>query len=270
MKTSVNGLDAFVSTGGVAWNPELPTMVMLHGSGLNRTVWILFARYFARRGYNVVAPDLPGHGSSAGSPPTTIEEQGLWIKSLLDTLSNEHQLPTKQLVVIGHSMGTLTAMASVALLKDNVTQMILLGTAYPMLVGDPLLNAAKSNHYDAIDMISIFGHADASRLGANRVPGISALNMSMVLLEQAAPGILHNDLHACHVYTGADDVATAIKNKVPVTIIAGDQDRMTPMKGSKAVQALFNAELVVLKQCGHMQMSEQPEKTLQAIKAILA
>jgi pimeloyl-ACP methyl ester carboxylesterase len=243
---------------------------MLHGSGLNRTVWILLARYFARRGYNIVAPDLPGHGASVGVAPTTIEAQGQWLNYLLDELRDQHQLPLHDLTVIGHSMGTLTAIATVGMRLGGVTKMILLGTAYPMLVGDPLLNAAKENDYAAIDMISIFGHADASRLGANRVPGICALNLSMVLLEQAAPGVLHNDLHACHVYRGAEAVSEAIKGKVATVVIAGDQDRMTPMKGSLAVQKLFDAELIVVQQCGHMLMSEQPEETLQAIKRALA
>ncbi|MBX2838032.1 MAG: alpha/beta hydrolase [Gammaproteobacteria bacterium] len=269
MKVLVNGASAFVSTGGLAIDTQQPTLVMLHGSGLNRTVWILLARYFARRGFNVVAPDLPGHGASEGEPPQTIEEQGVWVNNLLDVLAQEHGLPTAQMTVVGHSMGSLTAIETTVGRLADVNRLILLGTSYPMAVGDALLAAAKANDYAAIDMISIFGHANGSRLGANRVPGISALNMAMVLLEQAAPGVLHNDLAACQLYRGAEAAGDAMKESVQVSIIAGDQDKMTSMKGTVAVQQLFNAELHVLTSCGHMQMSEQPEQTLQALKRIL-
>ena len=63
----------YAYTGGKAFDPELPTLVFLHGGEHDHSVWILQSRYMAHHGYGVLALDLPGHMRSAGPPLTTIE-----------------------------------------------------------------------------------------------------------------------------------------------------------------------------------------------------
>ena len=46
-------------------------------------------RYFVSQGYNVVAPDFPGHGFSEGNQTTSIEEDMLWLAELLAFLKIE-------------------------------------------------------------------------------------------------------------------------------------------------------------------------------------
>ena len=43
----------YIYRGGRAAQPQAPALVMLHGAGMDHTVWTLLARYHARRGYNV-------------------------------------------------------------------------------------------------------------------------------------------------------------------------------------------------------------------------
>src|SRR3979411_2886282 len=71
MQLSVNGLDTFVATGGREFDVSQPTIVLLHGAGFDHTTWALHSRWFAHHGYGVLAPDLPGHGRSAGAPHST-------------------------------------------------------------------------------------------------------------------------------------------------------------------------------------------------------
>src|SRR5260370_42556011 len=68
----VDGAKIFAGTGGRDFDPALPTVVFLHGAGLDHTVWALLARWFAHRGFDVLAPDLPGHGRSEGEPLESI------------------------------------------------------------------------------------------------------------------------------------------------------------------------------------------------------
>jgi pimeloyl-ACP methyl ester carboxylesterase len=62
MKLSVNGLEAFVATGGRPFDASLPTVVFLHGAGFDHTAWALHDRWFAHPGFAVatmtVGPDL--------------------------------------------------------------------------------------------------------------------------------------------------------------------------------------------------------------------
>ena len=79
MKFKVRGIDTFASTGGRPFDKNKPLIIFVHGSGLSHMVWVLQTRYFAFRGYSVLAVDLPGHGLSSGESLKTIEEMGNWV-----------------------------------------------------------------------------------------------------------------------------------------------------------------------------------------------
>lgn len=269
MKTEFNKQSIFVSSGGVQWCEGLPTLVMLHGAGLNRTVWVLLGRYFARHGYNVVIPDLPGHGASAGEPFASIEDNAKWINSFVDHLAQSHPLDTQKLIYCGHSMGSLVMLEAAANRVAQIDKLLLLGSSSPMVVGAPLLDAARNNEHAAIDMINMFGHGFGSRIGNNPVSGISAYNTMEVLLEHSDDGVLFADLNACNEYKNGEAAAIALAGNAKVAVIAGDADRMTPAKLGAKLCAQLEGDYLLLKDCGHMMMSEQPETTLQAMKQAL-
>jgi pimeloyl-ACP methyl ester carboxylesterase len=54
---------------------------------------------------------------------------------------------------------------------------------------------------------------------------------------------------------------------VPVTLILGERDMMTPPKAGKALAAaLPNSRTVVLPGAGHMMMVERPDELLAALR----
>lgn len=267
MKVMLNGTSIFVGTGGVAWLEDRPSLLLMHGAGMNRTVWVLLARYFARHGYNLIVPDLPGHGESGGTALASIEAQAEHTWALVDALIASHGLPDNPLTVGGHSMGALGALEFAGGRPEALAGLILFGVGYPMVVGQPLLDAAKANSHDAIDMISIYSHTLASQLGHNKIAGISVMNTAMALLEQAAPDVLFTDLNACNTYHGGKNAAERLTAAgLPTTIIAGDGDRMTPIKSTRELASLLNATIDTIADSGHMMMSEQPESTLQIVR----
>jgi len=270
VKLTFRGETVFISRGGVDWAADQPTLLLLHGAGLNRTVWTIFTRYFARRGYNVLAPDFPGHGASGGAPLTSIEDMAQWVNALVEhCAANNPNLSLEDARLAGHSMGSLVALQTVGDEPIRYAAVVLLGTAYPMPAGPPLLAAAKANDHAAIDMITLFGHSEASRLGHNPLAGLSVLNIGTALLEQAAPGVIHNDLSACHHYAAGEQAAAAA-GASQVTLILGKDDRMTPVKGGQALAKLISGSRVItLQNCGHMMLGEQPEATLQAMRSVL-
>lgn len=266
MILELNNETVFLSTGGVEWKPDQPTVLLLHGAGLDRTCWTLFTRYFARRGYNVLAPDFPGHGSSGGTPLPTVEAMAQWTNALLDYCAKQNEnLSLEDVRMAGHSMGSLVALQAVGDEPIRYRSVALMGTAYPMSVGPALLNAAEANDHAAIDMITLFGHSESSRLGHNPIAGISVMNVGEALLERAAPGVLHNDLAACNHYAEGEQAASAA-GASSVTLVIGVDDKMTLPKGGRALAALIAGSRVIeLKNCGHMLLAEQPEAALQAM-----
>lgn len=265
MHIELHGHSTFVGSGGIDWQPGRPTLVLQHGAGMDRTIWVLLARYAARHGYNVVAADLPGHGASKGEPLDTIEAQGEWLHSLLDALKARHDLPEGDLMLGGHSMGALAVLAAAASKPAVVNTLLLFGVGYPMPVGPPLLEAAERNEQAAIDMITFYGHSFSSRLGHNPVAGISVYNVADALLGRAAPGVLFTDLQACNDFRIDEASLAALAKSVRCSIISGVEDRMTPAKFSSALASSIDASVHVLEDCGHMMMAEQPEACLQAM-----
>ncbi len=257
MDISIDGQAAYVNTGGMTWQDGLPVMCLVHGASLDHSVWMLYSRYFARHGYNVAAPDLPGHGRSAGKPLPTIELMGAWVDRLLE------QMNATAVHLAGHSMGSLVALEAAATTPDRYQRLQLLGTAYPMAVGEPLLSAAFDNHPAAIDMVSVYGHAYSSQLGGNPVAGINIMQTAKTLMGMAGPGVMHAGLNACNEYTAG--IQSAQRVTAGCSLLLGERDMMTPPRGAGELAEALSARVDILAGCGHMMMAEQPEATLQAM-----
>jgi len=259
MQLSVNGVEAFIATGGKPFDKSLPAVVFLHGAGFDHSTWALHSRWFAHHGFSVLAPDLPGHGRSSGKPLPTIADMADWTASLLDAAG------ASKARLIGHSMGSLIALETAARHPDKVSGLGLIGTAATMTVGPDLLKAAETNDPAAIDMVSIWGLGFKAELGGSLAPGLWMHQGAERVLQRCAPGVLYNDLAACNSYQNA--LAAAAQIKVPVTLILGERDMMTPAKAGKTLAAAIpNARTVVLPGAGHMMMVEQPDELLAALR----
>ena len=259
MQLSLNDNDTFVATGGREFDRSLPTIVLLHGAGFDHTTWALHSRWFAHHGYGVLAPDLPGHGRSAGAPLATIADMADWTAALLDAAG------VAKAQLVGHSMGSLIALETAARHPAKVSALTLIGTAATMTVGPDLLKAAEANDHAAVDMVSIWGLGFQAELGGNLAPGLWMHSGAERVLERCRPGVLFNDLSACNAYQNA--LAAAAQIKVPATLILGERDMMTPARAGKALAAaLANSRTVVLSGAGHMMMAERPDELLAALQ----
>ena len=259
MQLSVNDKDIFVATGGREFDTSQPTMVLLHGAGFDHTTWALHSRWLAHHGYSVLAPDLPGHGRSSGTPIPTIAGMADWTAALLDAAG------VAKAWLVGHSMGSLIAIEAAARHPSRVSALSLIGTAATMTVGPDLLKAAEANDHTAVDMVSIWGLGFEAELGGSLAPGLWMHSGAQRVLEQCRPGVLFNDLAACNAYQNA--LAAAAQVTVPATFILGERDMMTPAKSGKALAAaLPNSRTVVLRGAGHMMMVERPDELLAALQ----
>jgi pimeloyl-ACP methyl ester carboxylesterase len=259
MKFSIGGRDVFVATGGKQFDPSLPAVFLLHGAGFDHTAWALHDRWFAHHGFAVLAPDLPGHGRSAGPPLPSIGEMADWAMALLDAAGvNRAQL-------VGHSMGSLIALDAAARYPQRVTALSLVATAATMTVGPDLLNAAEANDEAAVDMVSIWGLGFKAELGGSLAPGLWMHGGAQSTLRNCKNGVLFSDLSACNSYQSG--LAAAATISVPTTLVLGERDLMTPMRAGKALAAaIAHSRTVVLPGAGHMLMTERPDELLAALK----
>ena len=262
MKFLVQQQPAYVYTGGKTFDAAKPSVVFIHGSANDHSVWTMQARYFAHHGWNVLAPDLPGHGKSFGEAKTSIAAYSEWIINLLDNGNIE------KAAIVGHSMGSLIALDVSAINSSRVSQLVLIGACAPMPVSDELLEAATLRPAEAFDMLNIWGHSPQLRWGKNPTPGTSSMMAYKRLLEQSRPGVLAQDLAACRAYQ--IDGAKLTANLARTLIVAGANDLLTPAKAAAALAAqLGDGSLVTIPDAGHAMMQEAPGKVIDVLKAFL-
>ncbi len=258
MEFSVDGHRTYAYTGARAFDPDKPSIVFIHGGGLDHCVWILQSRYFAHHGYNALALDLPGHGRSEGPLQTSIESMADWVTRAADAIK------LRRYAIAGHSMGALVALETAARDSDRVAVAVLIGISVPMPVTGALLSAAKANDHSAFDMVNLWGHGYGAQLGGNPSPGMWMTGSAVRLLERSGPGVLYNDLNACNEYSSGLESAAAVK--APVRVILGKNDIMaSPRSAQKVIAALPQVEVTELANSGHMLMAEQPDRVLEAM-----
>ncbi len=260
---AVNGHRVTAGTGGRSLERDRPLLLLLHGAGMDHTVWALVMRALAYGGYSVLAPDLPGHGSSEGPIPATVEEYADWAAALIGAAG----FPSGH--VAGHSMGTGIALHLAATRPDLCDSLILLGTAATMPVHPDLQAAADAGDHKAIDLIMSWSLAPRAHLSRHPVPGLAMRSGVARLLESVDAAALASDLRASGGYTTALDDAAAVT--CPTLLILGEHDLMTPMRNAAPlVQAFGDASTVRLTGTGHMMMVEEPNGVIDATRAFLA
>lgn len=262
MDITVDGISVHAATGSRPINPKEPAVILIHGAGMNRTVWQLQTRNIAYMGRQVYALDLPGHGRSSGNPLASIEEMAEWLAKFMDAAG------LASATLIGHSMGSLIALEFAARFPERMDRLCLMGVAETMPVHPDLLAAAEKNDPVAAELIVYWGLGNKAQTGGHPHPGLWMQGASQTLLDQAGPDVLFNDLSACNAYQGA--LAAAAKIECETRFVLGDQDNMTPArKATGLVSSIKNSDSKMIDKCGHMMMTERPNQVYAALKGIV-
>ena len=262
MYVEVNGYKTFYSKGTGNIKAGQPSVIFLHGAAMDHSVWVLPSRYFARHGYNVYALDLPDHGRSVGESPVSIDGFADWLSDAMG------ELDIASAAIVGHSLGSLIALNFAARYPGKTRVLALLGTSTPMPVTDQLLDAAKDNHHDAIDMANTWSHSSFGQMGGCENPGMCMTMSGQRLLEMANDGAFFTDLNACNEFANGDEIAMQVT--ASTLIIIGEQDKMTaPVSAQAVADNIADCRVVRLNPCGHSMLAEQPNAVLDALATIV-
>ncbi len=270
MYLQVNGHKTYCYTGGKAFDAAKPTVVFTHGVLGDHSVWSLQTRYLANHGWNVLAVDLPGHCRSEGDAPSSVEEAADFIAALLDAAG------VQRAALVGHSWGSLISLEAAARLKERVSHLVLVGTAYPMKVSQVLLDASQNDPEKGIHMINVFSRSTLAPPPSTLGPGtwvwgsVVALNRR-VLRSNSRVNVFYRGFKACDSYANGEAAIAAIT--CPVLFVLGNVDQMTLPKAAQLLveKARDSGKAVKVSglPVGHHQMMETPDDTLFAIRDFL-
>jgi pimeloyl-ACP methyl ester carboxylesterase len=262
MKIVIGGKEVHVGTGGKPHQKGLPFVVFLHGAGNSHLTWISQTRAIAYDGYNVIAPDMPGHNLSKGDPIEGIEAQAAWYIELLSALDCE------KAVLVGHSQGGLIAMEIAKQSPQLVAGIGFVATAAAIAVNDMLINMAENKQYRAISSMTSWGLGPQSHMHENTWPGASNVFMGIEVMELNKQEALPRDLKACAAYDKGLETASGLT--VPTLCIFADKDKMTPVKFGKALAAVLpDNELHIIANSGHTIPHEKPREVNALLRGFL-
>ena len=239
-----------------------PLLIFIHGAACDHTLWCYQSRYFFNIGYSTLTLDLPGHGLNHSKPLLRISEMSSLINNLLKKVIQNN------IILIGHSMGSLICLDVASSNPEKLKKVILIGASYPMNVSKDLLNKSKKNQEEAInDMIQWSLPSNVKLSGSNLI-GLDLANLVSVIMNSTPNGVLHKDLKACNNFSLKHEDIKSIK--ALITIIAGEKDIMTPIKGSKKlVELLPSITLNSIKEVGHFHTLENPIEVNKIIRKSL-
>ncbi|WP_114973915.1 alpha/beta fold hydrolase [Rhodoferax ferrireducens] len=266
MNFIVNGHDTYCYTGGKAFDAAKPTLIFIHGVLNDHSVWILQTRYLAHHGWNVLAVDLPGHCRSAGAPPATVEDAADFVIALMDAAGLE------KAALVGHSLGSLIALEAASRAPQRISQLVLVGTAFPMKVSPALLESSLNEPTRALEMVNIFSRSTLAPPPSAMGPGTWVYGASLalgrrVLASNTKVNLFHTGFKACDSYTHGEAAMEQVS--CPVLFVLGSVDQMTPPKAAQGlIQKARDGQVVTLPG-GHQQMNETPEPMLAALTGFL-
>jgi pimeloyl-ACP methyl ester carboxylesterase len=228
-----------------------PALVLIHGAGGSHLHWPSQLRRL--EGATVYALDLPGHGRSDGPGHDDVPDYVTAVIRFLDAVQVE------QAVLIGHSMGGAIAQMSGLTYPGRAAGLVLVGTGARLRVAPAILEGIRDNPEAAFDLITRYAWA----------PGApeDLVQLGRETLAEIPPEVLYGDYAACDRFDVMDRLDEI---RVPVLVIAGTADRLTPHKyGVYLVDQLPDARLVTIEGGGHMMMLEQPNKVAEAVAEFL-
>ena len=233
-------------------------ILLLHGVGSDKSVWRPQLEFFGRS-RRAIAFDYPGYGESTLQPGATRDDFSSAILAAMDALEVERAH------ICGLSLGGVIAIAMHALAPERCASLILADSFAVHPEGEAIHQrsveasravAMRDLAEARVDML--LGSAAASALRAEVVETMAAIDPEAYRIGAEAVWL-------------ADQGDRASKIDVPVLILCGDEDRITPPALSEELAAIIpGARFELIAGAGHLSNAEQPAAFNQAVERFLA
>ena len=229
-------------------------VLFLHGTDRHAGFWSSFwTSSDPRRSY--LALDLPEHGRSTASCPSTVEEHTKLVWEMVDDLSLGNP------VVVGHSFGGAIAQEMALSRPDRVTGLVLTATGAKLRVHPQIIEfarlAAEADDPPRVDLRIAYA------------PGIDPDTYARIEELTASPNAAAN--YRCWLACDGFDRRTSMSSvRAPTLVVCGDHDFLTPLKyHTYLADHIQGARLQVIPGGGHMLPTEVPTAFYAALEEFL-
>lgn len=235
-----------------------PAVVLLHGNGVTARDWKSSGLIDALVGkHRVIAFDRPGFGYS------TRPRAHVWTAAAQATLLHEalQRLAIGPAVVVGHSWGTLVALALALEYPVQCRRLLLMsGYYFPTFRADVAVFGAP-----ALPLVGdVMRYTVSPPLGRLLAPALSAQLFAPAHVDAAFAEELPMAIRPWQIRANAEDTMLMVPSaalmahrykdlRVPVAIVAGAGDKViSPTQSERLANEIPASELLVIGGVGHM------------------
>ena len=253
-----------------------PVLLLIHGMAGTCENWRAVIEPLARR-HTVIAPDLPGHGSSApGGGDYSLGALAAGLRDLLVALGHDRA------TLVGHSLGGGIAMQFAYQFPEATERLVLVCSGGLGPEVSPVLRAAA---LPGADLFIAATAGPGRAAGSALARGLSAVglrpNADLAEVARGYASLADRDRRAAFLATLRGVVGTEgqrvhagdrlyLAEGVPVLIIWGRADRMIPVShGEHAHQAIPGSRLEIFDEAGHMPQLETPARFVAVLERFL-
>lgn len=249
--------------------------MLLHGNGVTAHDWKTSGVIDALVGsHRVIAFDRPGFGYS------TRPRRHVWTAAAQAALLHEalHTLAVDPAVIVGHSWGTLVALALALEYPAHCRRLLLIsGYYFPTFRADVAVFGAP-----ALPILGdVLRYTISPPLGRLLAPALSAQLFAPADVDPAFAAELPMAIRPWQIRANAEDTALMVPSAarmerrykdltVPVAIVAGADDKVvSPAQSERLADEIPASELLVIGGVGHMLHYAAKEKITETI-AVMA
>jgi len=229
-----------------------PAIVLLHGIGSGAGSWLEVALQLSQQA-RVVAWDAPGYGESTPLPAAAprAEDYAARLSQTLDKLEIHH------CVLVGHSLGAITAAAFARLYPQRVRRLVLISPArgYGGPAREVQREAVRARRLNTLGQSGIAQMA-AQRSSAMLSPRPSAKALEWVRWNMARLNP-HGYRQAIELLCG-DDLLRHTPLEAPCEVHCGEADGITAPEACLTLAKALGAAFSLIPDAGHASPIEQP------------
>ncbi|HEY4802715.1 MAG TPA: alpha/beta fold hydrolase [Paraburkholderia sp.] len=246
-------------------NAARETVVLIHGVGMNQSVWAPQIDALSES-FRVVVYDMLGHGASAlPSETPTLEEYAAQLEALLDAIQIERAH------VVGHSMGALVALEFALLNAPRTLSVVALNAVYdrtPAQREAVMTRAASLGEAPAASGVD----ATLSRWFGDPIPGhLSEAAQAVRALLLGVDPVGYARTYRLFASSDNAHVGRLANLAVPALFLTGECDPNSSAQMSRAMAAVApRARAEVIASERHMMNVTNPERVNASLLAFLA
>lgn len=237
-----------------------PVILLVHGLGGCRRTWQALAPLLARDA-QVIVPDLRGCGETTrGDKAWTLAQAADDLAAMLRALA------VPRYVAVGHSLGGVIVEELLTRNSSELAAAVLISTS------SRLSEKATANWLRLAEIVEARGLSDSPQSQARGFSEDFAERHPEIVAEHARisaasdPKVYAEQARAASSYDYTDALAAV---GVPVLVLQGLDDRLTPPGGSVLLQRALGpgARLEMIEAAGHNLPAEQPARTAELVLA---